>query len=206
MEGENAAAVCQYRYDVLKKATSKWRQRLLYTGWWYLRKKGLLWTSRHALWSVKYYTSRMLAKKKLGSLGQARAEPQLRPHDQAGGAAPKPAPQARQTVPNEVLNLRPGELVEVRSAEEIMETLDADDKCRGLWFMPEMFRHCGKRYRVYKRLERMLLESTGEMRKLKNTVILEGVICDGSEHFDCDRSCFHYWREAWLKRVEKGEV
>jgi hypothetical protein len=103
-------------------------------------------------------------------------------------------------------NLTVGEWVEVRSAKEIFETLDAHGKLRGLAFNREMVKFCGKRFRVYKRLERIILESTGELRKVRTpTVMLEGVFCDGSAHAGCDRSCFCFWREAWLKRVPTGD-
>ncbi len=104
------------------------------------------------------------------------------------------------------LNLKPGELVEVKSEDEIIRTLDAAGRNRGLLFMPCMRKYCGQKLRVYKRLERILLESTGEYRKLKDTVLLEGAICDGSEFGGCDRSCFHYWREVWLKRLEPEDA
>jgi hypothetical protein len=42
-----------------------------------------------------------------------------------------------------VLNLRIGELVEVRSAEEILATLDENGEPDGLPFMPEMLAWCG---------------------------------------------------------------
>jgi hypothetical protein len=103
-------------------------------------------------------------------------------------------------VPEQVLDLQPGELVEVRSEEDIRRTLDSSSRTRGLGFMAGMARHCGKRYRVYKQVRTIILESSGEVRRLKNTVLLEGVICDG-EHFVCDRSCFYFWKEAWLQRV-----
>jgi hypothetical protein len=103
--------------------------------------------------------------------------------------------------PQDVLNLEPGELVEVRPVEEILADLDKDRKCRGLLWMTGMRKFCGKRYRVLKRVEKILLESNGELRKMKNTVLLEGVTCDGEEFSGCDRSCFHFWREAWLTRV-----
>lgn len=45
-----------------------------------------------------------------------------------------------------------------------------------------------------------MLENNGEIRKLKNTVLLDGVMCENL--YGCDRSCFHFWREAWLRRVE----
>lgn len=65
-----------------------------------------------------------------------------------------------------------------------------------------MLKFCEKRFRVYKTLDKILLEATGELRKIKTpTVLLEGVICDGKAHGGCDRSCFCFWREAWLRRV-----
>ena len=104
---------------------------------------------------------------------------------------------------SEVLGLRPGELVEVRSIDKILATLGPDRKCKGLLWMTGMRKFCGKRYRVLKRIENILLETNGELRKMKNTVILEGVMCDGSEFGGCDRSCFHFWREAGLERIEE---
>lgn len=109
---------------------------------------------------------------------------------------------ARKTRVRSAPSLQKGGLVEVRSEREIMDTLDENRKNNGLEFMPEMAKYCGGRYRIYKRLEKIILEGTGQFRHIKNTVLLEGVICDGSEHMGCDRSCFHYWREAWLKKVD----
>lgn len=103
---------------------------------------------------------------------------------------------------SETLNLQPGEWVEVKSEEEIFATLDEKGNQKGLHWMRNMRKFCGKKFRVYKRLERMIIESTDEYRQIKNTVLLEGVICDGEEWFSCDRSCYHFWREVWLKRVE----
>ena len=103
---------------------------------------------------------------------------------------------------DEVLNLQPGEWVEVKSRKEIFSILDEKGGYKGLYWMLNMWKHCGKRYRVYKRLKTMRLESNAEYRSVKNTVLLEGVTCDGEEWFGCDRSCYHFWREVWLKRVE----
>jgi len=104
---------------------------------------------------------------------------------------------------DEVLNLQPGELVEVKSFREIAKTFDKNQRCKGLYFMGEMRQFCGRQFRVFKRVNRILLESTGEIRKVKNTILLGDVVCDGHVWYDCDRSCFYYWREAWLKRVEE---
>lgn len=100
-----------------------------------------------------------------------------------------------------VLRLQPGEWVEVKSREEINQTLDPTGKTRGLGFMPEMWDYCGVRLRVLKKVEKICLENTARtVRRLENTVILDGAYCKGSG-IGCDRACFYFWRECWLKRV-----
>jgi hypothetical protein len=110
-------------------------------------------------------------------------------------------------VKNGTLDLKPGELVEVCSEKEILSTLDEKGKLKGVAFMPEMKKFCGKQFKVYKRVEKIRVESSGEIRKIKNpTVFLDGVVCDGELSGPCDRACFCWWREAWLKRVPQGSV
>jgi hypothetical protein len=102
------------------------------------------------------------------------------------------------------LNLQQGEWVQVKSIEEITQTLDYEKKYKGLYFMPEMEKFCGKKFRVFKQVKIIKLEPTGEVRKLKSpTVFLEGVYCNGKTQNGCDRSCFHFWKEAWLKRSDE---
>lgn len=122
----------------------------------------------------------------------------------SNGHDTNPSAVARKGVmPLEVLDLQPGEYVQVRSLEEIRSTLDEEERYKGLYFMPEMEEFCGKKFRVFKKVRSITLESNGEVRKLKSpTVFLEGVYCDGKRHNNCDRSCLLFWREAWLKRVE----
>lgn len=100
----------------------------------------------------------------------------------------------------EVLGLQPGEWVRVRSKDDIRAQLDSCERSGGLAWMMMMEGCCGKEYRVYKRVEKIVLESTGEIRRLKNTVLLENAICDGI--YGCDRSCFFFWKEAWLERID----
>ena len=101
---------------------------------------------------------------------------------------------------HQVLRLQPGEWVEVRSREEICLTLDPGGKNRGLGFMPEMWEYCGTQLRVLKRVEKICLENAPRtVRKMENTVLLEGAFCKGSG-IGCDRACFYFWRECWLKR------
>lgn len=107
--------------------------------------------------------------------------------------------------PNDVLNLQPGEMVEVRSKEEIMRTLNANQKNRGLWFDVEMVPYCGRTFPVLRRVERIINEKTGNLIRLPNPcLVLADVTCGGclSQHrLFCPRSIYSFWREAWLKRV-----
>jgi hypothetical protein len=100
------------------------------------------------------------------------------------------------------LNLQPGELVEVRTEEEILSTLDRKGRNKGLVFNAEMLKYCGRKLRVLRRVDKMINEKTIKMRRLSNTVILEGAMCDGKSHGGCQRNCYSLWREIWLKRVE----
>ena len=100
-----------------------------------------------------------------------------------------------------VLNLDPGELVEVLSRKEIFDTLDSSGRYQGLTFMPEMLKYCGKRFKVLKRVNKIIVEGVGK-RRMRNTVILEGVTCDGEAHGGCQRTCLLLWKKVWLKRVQ----
>jgi hypothetical protein len=105
--------------------------------------------------------------------------------------------------PNETLALQPGELVRVKTKEEIFRTLDKDNKNRGMTFDVEMLKYCGRQARVLRRVERIIDEKTGKLTHLKNPcIILEGVICTADYHRNCPRGVYAYWREIWLSRVE----
>ncbi|MGC1616711.1 MAG: hypothetical protein WA736_18695 [Candidatus Acidiferrum sp.] len=108
--------------------------------------------------------------------------------------------------PTEELNLQPGDLVQIKSYEEILATLDHSHKNRGLYFDSEMVPFCGEKYRVMDRVERIVNEKTGEMSKLPGVcIMMEGVICRAwysDRRISCPRSIFSYWREIWLKRAE----
>jgi hypothetical protein len=104
--------------------------------------------------------------------------------------------------PVEILSLQPGELVEVRSKEEIVATLDKDQRNRGLWFDSEMLPYCGGIYRVLRRVHRIIDEKTGKLIDMKYPcIVLEGVVCKSDFHRLCPRAIYPYWRENWLKRA-----
>jgi hypothetical protein len=104
------------------------------------------------------------------------------------------------------LNLRPGELVRVKTQAEILQALDSSGRYRGLTFDWEMLPHCGKTYRVKERVERIVNERTGEMIHIaSDCIILDGVSCSGDwsqGRWFCPRAVYPYWREAWLARVD----
>jgi hypothetical protein len=109
--------------------------------------------------------------------------------------------------PVELLNLQPGELVEVRSKEEILATLDHSQRNRGLWFDSEMLPYCGGIYRVLRRVHRIVDERTGKMVNMKYPcIMLEGVVCKSDYHRLCPRAIYPYWRENWLKRANVVEA
>jgi len=108
----------------------------------------------------------------------------------------------RSATPAETIGLQSGELVRVKPMSAIGETLDGTASNRGLWFSPNMRLLCGQQQRVEKRIEKLIVDGTGEMRKLKNTVFLEGSHCS-CPHIalgGCERQEYVYWREIWLER------
>jgi hypothetical protein len=108
--------------------------------------------------------------------------------------------------PVENLDLQVGEWVIVKSREEIMRTLDTHGRNRGLTFESEMIPYCGKRYRVMRRVERIIDEASGRMKELSDvSVILENVICAAAYRRACPRANYLFWREIWLRRTESHE-
>jgi hypothetical protein len=101
------------------------------------------------------------------------------------------------------LSLRVGEVVEVRSAEEVLATLDDNGELDSLPFMPEMLQYCGMRFTVYKVAHKLCdtMTRTG-MRRMRDAVHLVGVRCDGQAHGGCQTGCLIYWKEAWLERAD----
>lgn len=102
------------------------------------------------------------------------------------------------------MKLRAGDWVEIRTKQEILDTLDKNGRLEGLPFMPQMFSYCGQRFRVYKRAHKTCdtVTKTGG-RRLTDSVHLE-LRCDGEAYGGCQAACLLFWKEAWLKPVGKG--
>ncbi|WP_339028194.1 hypothetical protein WI604_25510 [Bradyrhizobium symbiodeficiens] len=93
-----------------------------------------------------------------------------------------------------------GNRVVVRSASEILSTLDADGTLDGLPFMPEMLDWCGKSFRIQRRVDKTCVEGHPMRRFPANdVVVLDSPRCDGSSHDGCKHGCRIYWKHAWLR-------
>ena len=108
---------------------------------------------------------------------------------------------------SEPLDIQPGELVRVRSKEEIAATLDETGHNRRLSFDREMVPFCGHTLRVKDRVNRIIDDRTGRMLNIsKDCLILDGAVCSGelsSGCWFCPRKIYSYWRESWVERVEE---
>jgi len=117
------------------------------------------------------------------------------------GTIPKGKP-----TPAESLDLQPGEWVEVKSPDEIRNTLNVDGVNRGMRFDIEMLKYAGKQYKVEMRVNRLIDEVTGKMLTMKTPCIqLDDVYCRAEctpMRLGCPRASNTYWREIWLKRVD----
>jgi len=114
-----------------------------------------------------------------------------------GGKAASLPPRASLSAP-----LCEGDLVRVRSAEEIEATLNHWRQCKGLTFMPEMKEHCGTIHRVHKSMRRFVDERDLRVKSCRGIILLQDVMCKGTAEFgSCDRSCFCFWREEWLEKI-----
>ncbi|MGH7606343.1 MAG: hypothetical protein ACREME_03305, partial [Gemmatimonadales bacterium] len=101
-------------------------------------------------------------------------------------------------------SLRAGEWVEVKSAAEILATLDEEGRREALPFMPEMLHYCGRRFPVATRAHKNCdtIARAGTMRRLPAAVHLAGLRCDGGAHGGCQAGCLLFWKETWLRRVD----
>ena len=113
------------------------------------------------------------------------------------------------STPTAHLNLREGEMVRVKSYQEILATIDLNNKNRGMYFDAEMVPYCGGTYQVLSRVDKILDEKTGKMMRMKNAcIILDKVVCRAwysQCRMYCPRAIYPYWREIWLERVGSDE-
>jgi hypothetical protein len=95
-----------------------------------------------------------------------------------------------------------GEWVEVRSEEEILQTLNSQGQLDGMPFMPQMLQYCGKRFPVFKRAHKSCDTVRGPAGlQVKGAVHLGQLRCDGAAFGGCQAGCLLFWKTAWLKPV-----
>ncbi|MBE0699304.1 MAG: hypothetical protein IH586_20465 [Anaerolineaceae bacterium] len=95
-----------------------------------------------------------------------------------------------------------GEIVRVRSRDEIEGTLDMWKELKGCAFLEEMWQYCGTTQTVLLSMERFLDERDYKVKKCRGIVLLEGINCTGTPVFGrCDRRCYLFWRAEWLEKV-----
>jgi hypothetical protein len=104
--------------------------------------------------------------------------------------------------PIQAERLHAGDIVRVRSKEEIESMLDPFKELKGCAFLDTMWQYCGTTQRVLQPLERFLDERDYKVKKASRVVLLEGVLCFGTPVFGrCDRCCHLFWREEWLEKI-----
>ncbi len=95
--------------------------------------------------------------------------------------------------------IQPGDMVRIRSEDEIQKTLDRSGRTHGCLFAVGMNDHCGKEYRVFKRVDHFFDEIERRMCKCNNLFVLEGTQCSRTT---CDRSCPYFWHVSWLQKIQ----
>lgn len=102
-------------------------------------------------------------------------------------------------------DIKTGDTVRVRSKEEILQTLDENNRLGGCAFLKEMWQYCGGEYKVVKKMEYFFDEAGARLLKARDLVLLEGIHCSGENipifKHPCDRHCLLFWKEAWLEKV-----
>jgi hypothetical protein len=109
----------------------------------------------------------------------------------------------RSPSPRRARRLRVGDVVEVRSEQEVLATLEQDGALDRLPFMPEMLASCGSRFTVSSRADTTCF--WGGLRRMESSVHLDGVRCDGSAHGGCQAGCLVFFKEEWLRPVNPSD-
>lgn len=96
----------------------------------------------------------------------------------------------------------------MRSLDEIRSTITKQNINRGMRFDPELAQFCGRRFKVVRRVERLIDERTGRMLTMKSPcIVLGGAACSAdysNRRLFCPREIYSYFREIWLRRIDAG--
>jgi hypothetical protein len=98
-----------------------------------------------------------------------------------------------------------GDAVKIKPVGEIRATLDSSGCLDNLPFMAEMERFCGKRARVYRVVDKVYdYGGKKDLRRIRDTVLLHDLRCDGAAHGGCQAECYLLWKTAWLEPAGSG--
>jgi len=96
-----------------------------------------------------------------------------------------------------------GDLVRIRSLEEISATLDANGCLDGLPFMPEMASYCGRTGTVFRYVDKVYdYGGRKDLRRMQDAVLIAGLRCDGASHDGCQARCYLIWKTAWISPAD----
>jgi len=98
-----------------------------------------------------------------------------------------------------------GEVVKIRSIEEISQGLDLLKRHEGCLMMEQMWIYCNSNFKILRIVDNVFDEYQFKMFKTRGPLyLLEGLICNGkvdSFQHQCDRSCYLMWHEDWLSKI-----
>ena len=184
--------------------------------WWDARQYWEDWRSgnespRRLLSGALYVCVFFLARRN-GKLGRLYSPTLRRLYDhwqRLTGGTPYPRrtgtiPVGHRTPASVPLGLQSGDLARVKPYEAILQTLDGNNRNRGLFFDAEEVPFCGRTYPVRSVVTRIIDERTGKMLHLRGAnVTLDGPYCQAlysNGRMFCPRAVVPIWRETWLER------
>jgi hypothetical protein len=98
-----------------------------------------------------------------------------------------------------------GDMVRVKSRDDILKSLDSTNKLDGCLFMDQMWNYCGSTYKISRVVNSYFNEQLKRTFSPKAPLyILENLYCAGKiDHFphQCDHGCLIFWHERWLEKI-----
>lgn len=100
----------------------------------------------------------------------------------------------------------PNQLIEIRSADEILASLDDNGALDGLPIMPGMLDYCGAVCRVYNQADKICATNgPTAIRSMSDAWYLDIPPCQGHSWVACDAGCRFIWKTAWIKPAIESE-
>ena len=97
-----------------------------------------------------------------------------------------------------------GDRVRVKTASEILDSLDSQARHEGLPFMPQMSEFCGQELEVTRWVNNVCYQSDEGVKfaQLGNCVLLDVARCDGASYGGCQMACPLIWKTAWIQSTD----